>query len=1095
MFNQKTLLTFLLFLGFSFIISAQSIIQSVEWQRCIGGSGNNESVTSIINTTDGGYIYVGFAISNDGDLASVIPHSAIHDYWIVKLNSQGSILWQKRIGGTMNDLSCSIVQTTDGGYMVLGTAASKDGDVNCKQKTDDDLWMIKLSSQGEIQWQKCLGGTDYDEAFSLINTNDGGYAVLGHVYSNDGDVSGNHGRGDAWLAKLSSNGTIQWQKCLGGSYNDFLYSIKQTKDGGYILAGYSDSNDGNANASHNNSIDTWILKLSSLGVVQWQKSFGGNDFDCAYSIIQTSDGGYAFAGQTKSEDGDVVGYHRAYGDAWVVKLSPNGSIQWQRCLGGSQEDKGNAIVQTIDGSYLIAGFASSKDGDITMDTMEKYSPNGWLIKLSSQGVLQSQKLISGSYHDEFSSIVPTKDGGYLATGITFSNDFDIYGNHGAGDAWLVKLSPDLKIILGGVQKSTASCQPVQAPQYLENIQVKIEGSGKTYYSITDLTGHFGLIADTGRFNVIAIPPSNLWSTCLPEVISISKPTIRDTTFANAYLFPNTLCPLMEVELTTPFLRRCFESQYIITYANRGTTIQNDAVVELTLDSMLTYVSATRPVRSNAGNKVSFSIGNVDINEVGQFNVTVLVSCESRLGQTHCSSALIPKTMACDSVRDTLPAIVSQCVLGCDSFLFLVKKPNVIQTQNKLYQYKLIADASVIDTGRVVLANDFSLKRKKDERTYRLELRNATNQLVAARSRESTANTPTVSTGFVTQFANAIKLPSLAENCTVNRGAFDPNDKSATPVGIGTNHFIEQGSTIEYLVQFQNTGTDTAFKVVVRDTLSPYFNLSSYKTLATSHPYKWQLNPNGVLTFTFDNIKLVDSFTNEKGSHGFFRYQIRLKDTVATGTKIDNKAAIYFDFNTPIITNIAGHTVGKELLKNCLAKPSVSINTVGCPSKNLVFNAVAKNSGLSPTYAWFKNNETTPLSTNASLTLNNAVNGTKVYCKITASTELCTETPNVLSDTLKITCIISPTEDLSSIQSFDIFPNPNRGKFDVKLSLSKTEQAQIHFLNALGQVLKSERFETNNLVGKYDFSSLPNGLYFIKLTIAGQSIVKKINIQQ
>ena len=1094
MFKIKLLITFCLFFSCMVCGSAQNIAPAIEWQRCIGGSTNNESISSIINTTDGGYIFVGFANSYDGDLTGLPAHSSTHDYWIVKLNSRGAIQWQKRIGGKLSDLACSIVQAKDGGYLVLGTASSIDGDVMCKQKTDSDLWLFKLSEQGNIEWQKCLGGSADDTASSLINTSDGGYLISSAVFSNDGDVSGNHGNVDVWVVKLSFTGVIQWKKCLGGTSDEILNSMKQTTDGGYILAGFTYSIDGDLTSGHGAS-DVWVVKLSPLGVVQWQKSLGGSDYDKAYSIIQTADGGYIFAGQSKSVNGDVIGNHREHGDFWIVKLSSTGTFQWQKFMGGLQEERANSIVQMIDGSYLIAGIAHSKDGDVANSYTEEYRGDAWLINLSSTGILQWQKTLGGSNYDELTSILPTPDGGNLITGITSSNDFDVSGNHGAIDAWLVKISPDIKIVMGSIQQKTTLCQSLPTPQYLANIQVKIENKEKTFYTSTNALGQYGMTIDTGSFSISALPPNNLWTSCSPQIITISNPKIRDTTFANPSLYINSLCPLMEVELTTPFLRRCFESQYVINYANRGTAIQNDAVVELTLDSMLTYVSATRPVRAKVGNKISFSIGNVGINQAGQFDVTVKVSCESRLGQAHCSSVFIPKTVACDSVRDTLPAIISQCLVGCDSFQFLVKKPVTNPSPNQAFHYKLMANTSVIDTGRFVLSNDFSLKRKKDERTLRIEVRNSSNQLIAARSLESTANTPSVSTGFVTQFSNAVKISNKAENCTANRGAFDPNDKAAIPTGIGTSRFVEQGTSIEYLVQFQNTGTDTAFKVVVKDTLSPHFNLSSFKSLATSHPSTWQINPNGVLTFTFDNIKLVDSFTNEKGSHGFFRYQIRLKDSVATSTKIDNKAAIYFDFNTPIITNIVGHTVGKEFLKNCLAKPAVSITTTGCPSKNIVFNAVTKNGGLNPTYTWFRNNETTPLSTNALLTLNNTVNGTKIYCKMTASSDLCTETPVVTSDTFRITCITSKTEDPSIVQLFDVYPNPNKGQFDVKLKLEKSAQVQISFLNTLGQVLKTEKLEMSDFEAQYDFSGYSDGIYFIKLTVEGQSKVKKIHIHR
>jgi uncharacterized repeat protein (TIGR01451 family) len=971
----------------------------------------------------------------------------------------------------------------------MGYSSSTDGDIKC---SGSGVVIIKLSVQGEILWQKCIAS---DLTYSLIKTKDNGFAIIGR--SNPAVNYAN--TYDAWVAKLSSVGNIEWQKSFGGLGDDRFQSIQQTSDKGFIIVGYTTTRDGSGDVTFNHGdLDIWLVKLTATGTLEWQKSLGGKNSDNAWSVIQTADGGYALAGLTLSNDGDVSGYHNKFGgtngyeDMWVVKLSALGNVQWQKCLGGSLQDIAYSIIQTSDGGYMIGGYSSSNDGDITKPLGSEFS-DGWIIKLSPTGSLQWQKSLGGTSFDRILSMSPTTDGGYLVSGYTTSNDLDATGNHGNYDIWIVKLTSDLKIVLGTVQQSTTSCQPLQTPQYFTNIQVKIENNSKAYYASVDSLGRFGVIADTGRFSISAIPPNNLWSLCSPQIITISKPGIRDTARVNAYLFPNTICPFMEVELTTPFLRRCFESQYVISYANRGTAIQNDAVVELTLDSMLTYVSATRPVRSRIGNKISFSIGNVGINQTGQFNVSVMVSCNSLLGQAHCSSVVIPKAMACDSIRDTIPSIISQCVSGCDSLLFLVKKPTATQSQNQAFQYKLIANTSVIDTGRFISTNDFSLKRKKDERSFRLEIRNANNQLVAARSQESTLVTPSVSSGFVTQFSNAVKLSNRAENCTTNRGAYDPNDKSAIPVGVGTSRFVEQGTAIEYLIQFQNTGTDTAFKVVVKDTLSPHFNLSSYKTLAASHPHTWQLNPNGVLTFTFDNIKLVDSFTNEKGSHGFFRYQIRLKDSVATSTKIDNKAAIYFDFNTPIITNIAGHTLGKEFLKNCLAKPIVSITTTGCPSKNIVFNAVTKNGGLNPTYAWFRNNETTPLSTNASLTLNNTVNGTKVYCNMTASSDLCTETPVVTSDTFRITCITSKIEAPSIVQLFEVFPNPNKGQFGMKLTLEKMANVQISFLNALGQVLKTESIETSDFEAQYDFSHFSDGIYLLKLTIEGQSKVKKIHI--
>jgi hypothetical protein len=173
---------------------------------------------------------------------------------------------------------------------------------------------------------------------------------------------------------------------------------------------------------------------------------------------------------------------------------------------------------------------------------------------------------------------------------------------------------------------------------------------------------------------------------------------------------------------------------------------------------------------------------------------------------------------------------------------------------------------------------------------------------------------------------------------------------------------------------------------------------------------------------------------------------------------------------------------------------VTTSFTGCPTKNITFSAVVKNSGLTPTYKWFRNAETTPLSTNANFALNNVTNGTKIYCKINASTEVCTETPIVVSDTLKISCINTKTDDIAMLQMFDIYPNPNKGVFDIHIQLAHTAGIRLNIVNTLGQILKTETAVTGHFSEHYDLSHVATGLYFVKLTIDGQSVVKRVSVQ-
>ena len=368
----------LLFIGLvlSLTINAQ-ISTNIEWQKALGGT-NLDFSRSIQQTTDGGYIVAGATKSNDGD---VYGNHGGSDFWVVKLASTGTIQWQKTLGGTNFEFAYSIQQTTDGGYILAGNTNSNDGDVFGLHGGASDAWVVKLSAMGVIQWQKALGGTDYDGGSSIRQTTDGGYVMAGNTNSNNGDVAGYHGDGDAWVVKLSATGEIQWQKALGGASYDSAYSIQQTTDDGYIMAGFSNSNDGDASGNQGFT-DAWIVKLSATGVIQWQKSLGGSDTEIAWSIQQTTDGGYILAGDTNSNDGDVFGLHGVDYDAWVVKLSATGVIQWQKVLGGTSSETAFSIQQTADGGYIMTGETWSNDGDVAGN--HGGGNDSWVVKLSSE---------------------------------------------------------------------------------------------------------------------------------------------------------------------------------------------------------------------------------------------------------------------------------------------------------------------------------------------------------------------------------------------------------------------------------------------------------------------------------------------------------------------------------------------------------------------------------------------------------------------------------------------------------------------------------------------------------------------------------------
>lgn len=422
----------------------------IEWQQSLGGNGYDQAA-SIQQTTDGGYIVAGISNSINGDVTGHHGDFFSFDCWVAKLSAAGAIQWQRSLGGSKNEGDIlgstvySVRQAADGGYIVAGSSKSDDGDVTGHhpgggEEDNYDYWLVKLSTAGDIQWQKSLGGSLNDHAFSVEPTNDGGYIVAGYSFSSDGDVTEHHGDEadpleDCWVVKLDGTGTLQWQRSLGGTFHDQAFSVKQTADNGYIVAGYSVSNDGDVSGNSGDSY--WIVKLGASGNPEWQKTLGGSGVDKAHAIQETTDGGYIIAGASSSANGDVSGNHGGY-DYWVVKTDATGNIEWQKALGGTEDDMAYDVQQTTEGGYIVAGYTQSNNGDVSGS---HGAGDYWIVKLSASGNLEWQKALGGTGNEVAYAIRQTTGGGFIVAGWASSTDGDVALNKGGiYDYWIVKLS-------------------------------------------------------------------------------------------------------------------------------------------------------------------------------------------------------------------------------------------------------------------------------------------------------------------------------------------------------------------------------------------------------------------------------------------------------------------------------------------------------------------------------------------------------------------------------------------------------------------------------------------------------------------------------
>ena len=288
------------FLLLFFRCLGQNIAPVVEWQRC-NSTISADKVSRIIPTQDSGYIYIGNTYASDSSVGGSVNHGNL-DIWVVKMSASKVVEWQRLLGGNGNDWASSIVQTSDGGYVIGGTTNSDNGDVSGRHgsfnQSSTDCWILKLSAQGNLLWQKCIGGSAPDILKTVIKTADNGFLMAGTTSSIDGDLITTHGNldYDAFVVKLSSTGNIEWTKCYGGSAYEEFISGCQTSDGGYIFVGGSYSHNGDVSGNHSDIIgaDAWVVKISALGVIQWSRCYGGLYGENPVSIIQTRDGGYAF---------------------------------------------------------------------------------------------------------------------------------------------------------------------------------------------------------------------------------------------------------------------------------------------------------------------------------------------------------------------------------------------------------------------------------------------------------------------------------------------------------------------------------------------------------------------------------------------------------------------------------------------------------------------------------------------------------------------------------------------------------------------------------------------------------------------------------
>ena len=457
----------------------------------------------------------------------------------------------------------------------------------------------------------------------------------------------------------------------------------------------------------------------------------------------------------------------------------------------------------------------------------------------------------------------------------------------------------------------------------------MHSSGSAYYRHTNAAGQYTFFVPAIGDYTLTVRPLGveaLWSVCDTPVVHIATP---DTVVQVPPIGVQSAadCPFLEIALSAGLLRRCTTTNYYVQYCNRGTQTAADAAAHVVLDPLTTYEDSSIPLAGQNGDTLFFALGDVASGACGSFSFRVLVSCAAETGQTLCTSAFIFPDSSCvppDPLWDGSNITVSAACNG--NAQFTIRNTGTGDMTGPV-EYVIIEDQIMYQSGAVQLnagADTVIAITDPAGFSYFVQAAQRPGHPGAGPSAAAAdgCNGESYGESLALQLPVGNSSPHSDVFCNAIVGSFDPNDKRGFPLGWRDEHFLEIGQDVEYMIRFQNTGNDTAFLVVIRDTLPSALDPATVRPGAASHPYTFQLaGSNNTLAFTFANILLPDSTTNEPASNGFVTFRVSQRPGLPLGTFIENRAAIYFDFNEPVITDPYFHTVGRPLLTVVPAPPT------------------------------------------------------------------------------------------------------------------------------------------------------------------------------
>jgi len=1044
-----------------FFLFLYSNSQAQGWEKTYPIAGYENLRSEYLTLTqDGGYC-----------LTATIEQPSAQDIAVIKVDAEGNQQWLNIFGGVLEDRSARIYQLDDGGYIVGGLTFNN-------TVGSADWYLLRLDELGNKLWDQNYGSSSFEDFNALHPTDDDGFLLVGE----------SAGINRIFLRKVDNLGVEQWINTVGPSVGcSEGRDVKPTSDGGYILTGTFQP----LGCGISNDKNFYVVKIDQDGEEEWSHKHGGLYNESGEDIIQTQDGGYVSTGFKFLDEEN--------GDMHLVKLSAIGDTLWTKTFGLEDRiERGFTITEAPNGDLVSIG------NTVHNITNEGF---GYVIRTDADGNLIEEKILTESSSIGFPSLIlPTPDDGFIISGT------------GDSTIALIKTDGDLNSLTITIQGNVfydvdSDCMVDTGEEDLENWIVVADGEGNNdYFALTDAQGNYEFLCDTGQFELKVISPNHLWEMC--SNVANYTLTLNDFFDTVSVDFPMQSvddCPPMShmtVELSAPQLRRCFENTYYIEYCNTGTLDESNAFVEILFDSFLLVTNSSLPYTDLGDNLFLFDIGQVDLGDCGNFTVEVMVDCDSTvLGQTHCVEAHIYPDSVCLLPSDSLiwdgsNMQVEGICLG-DSVMFSVTNvginppndPNVV----RIIEDDLVISIQILDLNPGETATQMFFSG--DSATIRMEVDQTPghpgNSNPSAVVEGCGVDIADAHLGFVTQFPMDDGNHYIDIDCQENIGSYDPNDKAAYPAGYSDDNFIGNDDELEYHIRFQNTGTDTAFTVVLRDTLSEYLDPTTIRFGTSSHEYIPELLGNGILKFTFENILLPDSSTNLIESNGFIKFTIQQQEGNVPGTVIENSAGIYFDFNEPVITNTIFHTIENQInyiVEEVGVCEGDSYNGVEIVMDTVLidtFPEVEKHQDIVITSIGLLNHsysDSILLINNGDLFDGKPIYGDTVIILQSLAVNGC--------DSLQRFEITVDTDDpLGFDPRFKIHPNPTTESFFINYDLAEKSPVTIVLYDALGKKIKTILDDEMQFEGSHSFKIIAQdiigNIVFVHWQSGNKNYIQKV----